>query len=71
MQYLLIILHAGLVESVYIGQGPLVGNGKEEEVHERPHVERSELFHRDMAAHAPLGSQGFLIYPSRGVPACG
>jgi hypothetical protein len=34
-------------------------------------VEGGELFHRDMAAHAPLGSQGFLIYPSRGVPACG
>lgn len=39
MQYLLIVLHSGLVESIYIDQSSLVGNGKEEEVHQRPHVE--------------------------------
>ncbi len=71
MEYLLIILHPRLIIGVDVSQCPFVGDGEEEEVHKRPHVEGGELFHRDMAAHAPLGSQGFLIYPSRGVPACG
>ena len=64
MQYLLIVLHAGLVESVYIGQGPLIGDGEEEEIHERSYMIRRELLHGDMAAHALFRSQGFLISPS-------
>lgn len=38
MQYLLIIFNAGLVESIYIGQSPLVGNGEEEEIHKRSYI---------------------------------
>lgn len=38
MQYLLIIFNAGLVESIYIGQSPLVGNGEEEEIHKRSYM---------------------------------
>ena len=64
MQYLFIVLHAGLVESVYIGQSTFVGNGKKEEIHERSYMIRRELLHGDMAAHALFRSQGFLISPS-------
>lgn len=64
MQYLLIIFNAGLVESIYIGQSPLVGNCEEEEIHERSHVVWCKLLHGDVAAHALFRSQGFLIGPS-------
>ena len=61
MQYLLIVLHAGLVESVYISQSAFVGDGEEEEIHERTHMVGREFLHGDVAAHALFGGQGFFI----------